>query len=122
MENPVEVPDQLAGLDMAVALSRVGGDEELLREIAEIFLDQCPEALSDIRKAAEAGDAQALERAAHSLKGSVSNFGAKSAYDAALRLEMMGRNGQMGATPAALQELESALNQLNPALSKLISE
>ncbi|MCP5112979.1 MAG: Hpt domain-containing protein [bacterium] len=106
---------------MAVALSRVGGDEELLKEIAEIFLDQLPEALSDIRQAAEAGDAAALERTAHSLKGSIGNFGAQAAFDAALRLEMMGRSSELAGTGAALGELESALEHLNPVLSKLVA-
>ncbi|MCP5110152.1 MAG: Hpt domain-containing protein [bacterium] len=117
----MDVPDQLASLDLAVALSRVGGDEELLKEIAEIFLDQCPEALSEIQTAAEADDAGALERAAHSLKGSIGNFGADRAYNAALRLEMMGRNRDLGGKTQAVQDLEAALKQLNPELSSLAS-
>ena len=84
------VPEQLAGLDLSAALSRVGGDEELLKEIAEIFLDQCPEALHDVRAAVEANDHEALQHAAHSLKGSVGNFGAQQAFEAAYRLEQNG--------------------------------
>ena len=117
----MDVPDHLADLDTALALSRVGGDVELLKEIAEIFLDQCPEAISDIRSATETGNAEALERAAHSLKGSIGNFGAQNAYDAALRLEMMGRQGELAGATSALEELESALNRLAPALSRLVS-
>ena len=50
-----------------------------------------PKLLDGIRGAAERGDAQGMERAAHKLKGSVANFAAPAAYDAALRLEVMGR-------------------------------
>ncbi len=117
----MEVPEQLAGLDLTTALSRVGGDEELLKEIAEIFLDQCPEALSEVKKAVEANDPQALEQAAHSLKGSVGNFGAKEAYNAALALELAGRRRNIGQAPPALQDLESALDRLKPQLAKLVS-
>ncbi len=115
------VPEDLAGLDLAAALARVGGDEELLREIAEIFLEQCPEALSEVRAAVEAKDPTTLQEAAHSLKGSVGNFGAKDAFDAAFRLEMMGRQQDLTDSTAALAELERALGNLQPQLAKLAS-
>ena len=41
----------------------------------------------------EAGDLPGLARAAHTLKGSVAIFAAQAAYDAALRIEQMGRDG-----------------------------
>ena len=65
---------ELAKLDCAVALERLGGDEELLREVARLFLDEYPMLINEIRSAAAVMDASALERAAHSMKGSVSNF------------------------------------------------
>ena len=114
----MEVSEQLSGLDLASALARVGGDEALLKEIAGIFLEQCPGALAEVKKAVEAADGEALERAAHSLKGSVGNFGAKDAYDAALRLELAGRHREFGRTGQALRDLEKALDILNPQLTK----
>lgn len=119
MESTLRVREQLAGLDLATALARVGGDEDLLKEIAQIFLDQCPEALDEVKRAIEARDAEALQHAAHSLKGSVGNFGAKIAYDAAFRLERLGRHGQFGETAETLAELERALAALRPELEKL---
>lgn len=118
-ETTVGVPGDLVGLDVAAALSRVGGDEELLKEISAIFLEQCPDALSEIRAAVAAANPEALQHSAHSLKGSISNFGAKVAYDAALRLEMMGRQGDFSASAEALTDLERALDHLKPQLAKL---
>jgi HPt (histidine-containing phosphotransfer) domain-containing protein len=115
----VGVPEDLAGLDLAAALGRVGGDEDLLREIAEIFLDECPDALSEVKQAIDATDAGALQNAAHALKGSVGNFGASEAYEAALRLEMMGRNGNLTGSTEALADLERALGRLKPQLARL---
>lgn len=115
----MEVSEQLSGLDLASALARVGDDEELLKEIAGIFLEQCPEALAEVNRAIETADGEALEHAAHSLKGSVGNFGAKDAYDAALRLELAGRHREFGRTGEALSDLERALDTLNPQLAKL---
>ena len=115
------VSEDLAGLDLAAALARVGGDEELLKEIAEMFLEQCPDALAEVHQAVEANDSVALQNAAHFLKGSVSNFGAQEAHAAALRLEMMGRHKDLGDSREALAELDKALEALQPKLSKLIS-
>ena len=78
---------ELRALDRSLALSRVGGDVELLQEIAQLFLEDAPNMLAAIDLALRSGDAHALERAAHSLKGSVSNFGAQCAYEAAFSLE-----------------------------------
>ncbi len=113
------VPEDLVGLDIAAALGRVGGDEELLREISEIFLEQCPEALSEVRDAVASTNPEALQHAAHSLKGSISNFGAKAAFDAALRLELMGRQGDLSGSAEALSDLERALASIKPQLVKL---
>ena len=113
------VPEQLVGLDLAAALARVGGDEELLKEIAGIFLDQYPEELSEVRKAVETRNPHALECAAHSLKGSVGNFGAQQAYDAAFRLELMGRKNELSHSTDTLAELEKAIGSLREQLMKL---
>ena len=44
-------------VDLELALARVGGDEELLREIAVLFIEECPRALVEIQEAVAAGDA-----------------------------------------------------------------
>jgi len=115
----VNFPNQLAVLDRAIALSRVGGDAELLQEMAQIFLEEYPSQLNVLRAAVQARDAKALERSAHSLKGSVGNFGAESAHQAALALEMMGRQGNLDHLEDAFRRLESALSALKPEMECL---
>ncbi|MBZ5636399.1 MAG: Hpt domain-containing protein [Acidobacteriia bacterium] len=106
-------------LDRATALARVGGDLELLKEIAALFLDEYPRALDDIHKAVATGDAYVLERAAHGLKGSVANFGASTAVDAAFQLEQLGRAHKLDPVPPALAQLERALACLHAELSAI---
>jgi HPt (histidine-containing phosphotransfer) domain-containing protein len=106
-------------LDRELALSRVGGDLELLREIAALFLDECPRALLEIHQAIAGGDAGKLENAAHSLKGSVANFGASTAVAAAFRLEQMGRARELIEAPEALRALEQALSVVCAELGAL---
>ena len=107
------------GLDRQLALSRVGGDLDLLREIAVLFLDECPRALREIHQAVAGENAAKLENAAHSLKGSVANFGASAAVAAALRLEQMGRSQQLLEAPEALRSLEQALSIVCAELTAL---
>ena len=106
-------------MDRATALARVGGDLELLREIAALFLDEYPRSLDDIHKALATGDAKRLEHSAHGLKGSVANFCARSAEDAAFQLEQMGRTQKLDHAPAIVVALEQALALLQAELSAL---
>ena len=109
----------LINLNRSLALERIGGDEELLKEIAVLFLDDYPNLIADIREACRSRNARSLERAAHTLKGSISNFGAERAQNAALELEMIGRNGAIQDAPAALGRLESAMTALLPEMQAL---
>ena len=61
-------------------------------------------------------------RAAHSLKGSVGSFGAQGAFDAALRLEVMGRGGDFTHAAEACVALEKEVARLERALAALREE
>jgi HPt (histidine-containing phosphotransfer) domain-containing protein len=110
---------ELGNLDRVVALECVGGDLQLLQEIARMFLDSVPELMGEMRAALGAGDAKALERAAHTLRGCVCHFGAEAVYEGARNLEMIGRADDLKPAPAAFRELESAIDRLCPALAEL---
>jgi PAS domain S-box-containing protein len=113
------INEQLQQLDEALALSRVGGDADLLREVIELFLDDYPQALESIRSAVAVQDASAIEHHAHSLKGSVSTFGAARAFEAALALEKQGRSKDLTGVETGLGQLEAALQDLVPELQAL---
>ena len=76
-------------MDLDAVLNRLGGDHELLAEMASLFLEDGPRILRETRAAITRRDSKALERAAHTLKGSASNFTSHSVCEAALRLERM---------------------------------
>jgi two-component system sensor histidine kinase/response regulator len=106
-------------LDRDTALARVGGDLDLLKEIAALFLDEYPRALDDMHRALACGDAKTLERSAHGLKGSVANFGARAAVDAAFQLEQFGRAHKLDQAPPALTALERTLACLHAELTSI---
>jgi two-component system, sensor histidine kinase and response regulator len=105
--------------DRDAALARVEGDGELLLEILEVFLDDSPRLLMRIREALRRKDLKMLEQAAHTLKGSTGNFCAPAAYEAASRLELIGREGKLEKAREAWVELEKAIQHLRPALMAL---
>ncbi|MEW6672770.1 MAG: response regulator [Thermodesulfobacteriota bacterium] len=107
--------------DLAAALEVVVGNRELFGEIAKLFIDSLPGYLAEIKNGIQKGDGRAVERAAHSLKGSVGNFGARRSYEAALKLEKLGEQANFNEIPAAVTLLEEELglliNQLKPVLA-----
>jgi two-component system, sensor histidine kinase and response regulator len=102
------------------ALVQVDGDEELLGELAKMFLDELPIQLAALRDAVACGDSKALERTAHALKGAVGNFAARRSFDRARDLEMMGRAGDLAHAREGLAALEESLQRLEPALARLV--
>ncbi len=109
-------------LDREALLDRIGGDVEFLGEIAELFREDTPRILAEIRTALTSGDGPALERAAHSLKGSVANLGGGAAREAAYRLEQLGRSGNLSPAPQAYATLEVEVSRFQRALSALSTE
>lgn len=114
--------DQTRVLDREAALSRIGGDEDLLREIAALFLDDYPSLEERIRKALLAGDAEELQRASHTLKGAVANFAAEQAYQCALELETIGRSRDLSRAGDAFDRMLQAFAMLHPEMRALASE
>jgi signal transduction histidine kinase/CheY-like chemotaxis protein/HPt (histidine-containing phosphotransfer) domain-containing protein len=113
-------PADTAGvIDRVQALERVDGDRELMREVIGLFLEDYPEKMAEIEKAISEEDAARLNRSAHAFKGSVANFGARNAFDLALRLEMMGRGGEFGGARAVFFTLAEEVERLRKALEDL---
>lgn len=107
-------------IDLDAARVQVDGDDELLREIAEVFLETYSSQLDDIQESIKAGDGDALARAAHSLKGAVGNFSARAAYDLCLRLENLGRSGELTGAGEAYSDLEREIERLQKELEGLL--
>ena len=68
-------------------LDRLGGDEELLSEVVELFIEEVPDILSKLKDALDSGDWDSAAKLAHTLKGSSSNVGAERFASLALELE-----------------------------------
>ena len=115
-------PGRSGVLDRAALFERIDGDRDLLVEIVGAFLKDCPRLVAAIREAVAQGDAKTLERTAHALKGSVSNFAAQAATAAAERLEQMGREGNLSQATEGYALLEQEMERLQSLLAELVQE
>jgi len=115
--SPVKEADTL--IDQQALLAGVDGDPRLLRELARLFLADYPRNLAQIKDALRLGDAEALAKGAHKLKGAVGNFAAKKAAAAAECLESLGNQGDLRGANDAFVTLESELSLLDEELRRL---
>ena len=93
-------------------LSRVGGSEELMREVIGLFIDDAPRLLEDIRAKVAAGDGPAIYRATHALKGAAGNFGAQPLLNVAQRLEARALEGDITTSVTVFAALEAEVHAL----------
>jgi HPt (histidine-containing phosphotransfer) domain-containing protein len=108
-----KLPAEAASWNRAEALERIGGDEELLRDLRHIFLEESPKLMRTLQLAVATGDADGVMRAAHSLKGEASYLGADRTSHAARQLEEMGRSQDLSRANDVLAVLEREVASLH---------
>jgi two-component system sensor histidine kinase/response regulator len=106
-------------LDEVQLRKRLEGNEELLVELVQLFLDDAPKQIREIHSALADGDALRLENAAHGLKGSAASLGADPLAAAALKLEFRGRKGQLSGAAEECADLDEKWERLKPDLMAL---
>ncbi|PYR77148.1 MAG: hypothetical protein DMF86_10020 [Acidobacteria bacterium] len=111
-------PPELAG--RAAFLEGLGNDVDLARKLVDIFLSDSDRLLSDISTAIANEDAETLRRATHTLRGSVGNFPAGGARDAASRMELIGFDADFEAARGVFPILEREVERLKSLLPALI--
>jgi HPt (histidine-containing phosphotransfer) domain-containing protein len=97
---------------MAKTLEQLGGDETLLQEVVEIFLEGAPKHLAALRLAVAQGIAEAVETTAHSLKGELGYMGLPEISRQAAELEEMGRSNNVRGAASVLTQFEVDISGL----------
>jgi len=92
-------------LDVPGALRRVGGDRELLVRIIDFVVEDSPQFVRRMETALESGEYSEVERAAHSLKGLVSNLHCAAVQEKALEIEGFAHVGNRTGIASALEVL-----------------
>mgnify|MGYP005859503179 CR=1 FL=1 len=99
-------------LNREAAVRRMDDDEALFEMFLDLFIKGTPPRIEELADAVNENDACRLERVAHMVKGGAATSGAERVRDAAFRLEIIGRNGDMSAAARALAELRAEFDAL----------
>lgn len=98
------------------ALDMLDGEEDLLQQVAEVFLEDCPHTMSEIGAALERRDLESVAMSAHRLRGALGTLAAHPAHAATGRLERAALDGDPAAIGQAWADLRSDVDRLLPAL------
>ena len=104
--------------DRTAFLDRIGGDEELCLEIIGLFLQDVPGQIEFLENTINKKDPALVDRQAHTLKGASGNVGAVSLQDAALQLELAGKNGDLSRATEMLNTIKKEFEKVKKAMTK----
>ena len=108
--------------DAATALSRLDGDETLFCDLATTFCSEGPKLLRSVQVALSRNDCDALGRASHALRGSVSTFAANRATESAAMLEEIAGTGELAGAEEAFETLVAQVELLRQSLETYVNE
>ncbi|MBB5059294.1 signal transduction histidine kinase/DNA-binding response OmpR family regulator/ligand-binding sensor domain-containing protein [Granulicella aggregans] len=102
--------------DRDKVLENLGGDEDLFRQVIEIFMEEAPKHLAELRVAMVERDAKAIEKTAHSLKGELGYFAVPEILRAARELEEKGALPEWGGVVELIDLLDARVSELLGAI------
>jgi two-component system sensor histidine kinase/response regulator len=108
--------------NLAELLERVDNDQELLRELLNIFKEDFPQTMRALQSAVNAEDLKNSSRLSHTLKGMLSSLGAIRAAAAAAKLESLSSAGETASLEGAFNALEAEARRLLPELEAYMAE
>lgn len=103
-------------LDRQVVLERLNHDEELLSEMASLFIETSADMLADIEAAIQAKSPKRVKESAHGFKGAVHNFSDGAPYELSRALEFLGRDETLDDAKPMFEALKHQVAELNEAL------
>lgn len=101
------------------ALERVGGDQDMLKQIAAMVVDQTQQWMAEMEQLLDAENFPELRRLAHTLKSSADTFGATATVEAAFELEGHAASGDRESSRAAFERLSDEFLRFVPAVARL---
>jgi signal transduction histidine kinase/DNA-binding response OmpR family regulator len=123
-QGDAEVMPALAGsttFDEEALRQRIFGDQDLMVELIDLFLDDLPTRLAAIHQAIVEQQAQALQAAAHDLKGAAATVSTDALAHAAEELEQLGAAGDFTAVAAASDRLSVAAHATIDVLRSFVT-
>lgn len=102
--------------DLTKLIDIAKGNEAFIKKMRDLFVDQVPSSVNEIKQALAAGDMAKIKSVAHRIKPSIDNMGIVSAKEAINNIELNAAELQ------AAGELSTLINKLDTVISKVVSE
>ena len=93
------------------------GEPDIVQELAAAFQFETPPLLQTLRQAVAEGQPEQLKRAAHNLKGSSNNLGARAMAAFSAELETIGKSGALEGARELVTRLEQEYQRVCQALA-----
>ena len=100
----------------AELIRRLGGDEDLLRLILSMFMEDAPRRIETLRQHLASGNGQDARREAHTLKGASANLDAEAFRRVATEMERLAEAGDLASGAAMMPGLEREFDRLKAAI------
>ncbi len=114
-------PENRDIINMEEVLERLDGDEDLIREIWEVFSEDAPVQMENLKNAIDSSDIPYTERQAHTLKSASANIGANSLREKAFQIEIIAKEKSLNNIHILYEDLESEFNKVMKELTTLMS-
>jgi HPt (histidine-containing phosphotransfer) domain-containing protein len=108
--------------NVAELLERVDHDQELLRDLLNIFKEDFPRTMRSLESAVAARDLKTCAMLSHTLKGMLSSLGATRAAATAATLDLIASSGETASLKEALDSLLREAASLVPELDAYMAE
>lgn len=109
-------------IDKDNLMARIDNDMELLKELSDLFNEDSDRLLKSIHMSIQDNDLTLLERQAHTIKSSVSNFSKGPAFEVAHKLEFMARDRKLENVMEIFNLLKNEVDRIKIALSDMAKE
>ncbi len=119
---PLQAEPQAAKWNPAQALERIEGDESLLAELMEIFLEETPKQLAALDTAMAAMSFEDVSRIAHTLKGELGYLALSEAAEKAKQLEARAHSHPLEGLSEAVESLKADLTSIAATMRAALSQ
>ncbi len=95
-------------------------DQEIVKEIIQLFFEEYPISIQHIIESIEHNDAKSLAQTAHKYKGTVGAMFDEELRKTVYNLEMIGKSGVIDNTESLVESMKQQSLELENELKKLI--
>lgn len=106
-------------IDESRLMAEFGGDQEILAELRDLFMEHVPPLFQDIEDAVNCGDAEEIAKNTHSLKGACATYGAPRLAAVCKSAELAARGGDVQVVKDHFEKIRTEYEQVCEAIGSV---